>query len=498
MNTGWHYVYSKYAPDKVKVQGIHEEAEMLIILGAGLGYELSYYLQNSIIPIFIVESEEFFKKYINDRFDVKFVSHESLGELDFSKTFQVIEHAHLTELNPYFYRRIKNTIALHTNKKQRICVLAHNSLQRDCSLVFAQLGYETTIVQWSHITTIKKEFIKINPTYVFSINYSLNIAALCEELQIPYLSWTVDTPGYSLFSKDVLNYTYSYKFVYDEAIVQQLQQQQVRKIYYLPVATNVKRFENIRLTEEDKLKYTIDVSFLGNSCGHNEYMNSFEAALSDETKKRIDYLVAQQLFNEKQVIKEGIDELLVQAFEWESNYSLFKKTEPLLSKEKRLNYLLGRYHSYVERTALIRELSEICSLHIYGDQYWLDDTSIASSKCYKGHAENFTEMPKIFKASKININNIRCFVESGLPQRVFDVLACGGFLVTNPKRDIEKYFKNNHELVIYRDLQDLKEIIAYYTVHEEQRKKIAEQGFEAVQGHTFEKRLETMLRIVGE
>lgn len=495
-HTGWRYIYSKYAPEKVNVHDLHQDVEMLIILGAGLGYELNYYQQNSVVPIFVVESEAIFKSYIEERYDVNFISIETLMKLDFTKSFQLIEHTHLTELNPQFYKAFKDVMAIRTKKKQRICLMAHNTLQQDCTLAFEKLGFETKIIDWSPRITLKKELLKINPAYVFSINYSLHIAAICEELQIPYLSWTVDTPSYSLFSQEALNYEFSHKFVYDEEIVRYLQQQQVKKVYYLPVAANVTRFEKIILSAGDRLKYTADVSFLGNSCGHNEYMNSFQSVLSDTTKGQIEHLVAQQLFNSEPIIQKGIDEQLIRAFEQESNYCLFKETEPLLSKEKRLNYLLGRYHSYQERTMLIRELGKLYPLNVYGDHYWLNDPIIVKANSYKGLAENFIEMPKIFKASKININNIRYFVESGLPQRVFDVLACEGFLVTNAKRDIEKYFVNQRDLVIYRDLQDLQEIISYYLEHEDEREIIARQGFETVQEHTFEKRIEEMLTII--
>ncbi|MCW6110464.1 MAG: hypothetical protein E6917_05120 [Clostridium botulinum] len=97
---------------------------------------------------------------------------------------------------------------------------------------------------------------------------------------------------------------------------------------------------------------------------------------------------------------------------------------------------------------MIKTLSKIFNCHVYGEINWtnLKDDNII----YKGYAEHFYKMPKVFKCSKININQTRIYVDSGLPMRVFDALESKGFLVTNYKADIDKYFVYRKDLVIYR------------------------------------------------
>ena len=92
---------------------------------------------------------------------------------------------------------------------------------------------------------------------------------------------------------------------------------------------------------------------------------------------------------------------------------------------------------------------------------------------------------------------IRVYVDGGLPMRVFDVLASGGFLVTNDREDIGRYFTNGKDLVVYRDLQDLIEIGKYYLQHEDERQRISRQGYETVKsGHTFVHRLKQIMEHV--
>jgi spore maturation protein CgeB len=81
--------------------------------------------------------------------------------------------------------------------------------------------------------------------------------------------------------------------------------------------------------------------------------------------------------------------------------------------------------------------------------------------------------------------------------RVFDVLSCGGFLVTNDKKDINKLFVDGKDLVVFRDAQDLMEICEYYLKHEGERRAIAEQGYSTLaENHTFQQRMIDMFTTV--
>jgi tetratricopeptide (TPR) repeat protein len=108
-------------------------------------------------------------------------------------------------------------------------------------------------------------------------------------------------------------------------------------------------------------------------------------------------------------------------------------------------------------------------------------------------------MPLIFRYSKININTSLRTIKSGIPLRVFDILGAGGFLITNYQSDIADYFEIGEDLVCYESEADLVEKVGYYLVHEEERKRIATNGYRKVkQFHNYEVRLKEIFRIVSE
>ena len=101
----------------------------------------------------------------------------------------------------------------------------------------------------------------------------------------------------------------------------------------------------------------------------------------------------------------------------------------------------------------------------------------------KGTVDYVKEMPIVFASSKININITIRSIESGIPQRVFDILASGGFCLTNYQSGIADCFEDGIDLVMYTSEQDLIDKIAYYLEHEDERIQIAESGHNKAMQH---------------
>ena len=108
-------------------------------------------------------------------------------------------------------------------------------------------------------------------------------------------------------------------------------------------------------------------------------------------------------------------------------------------------------------------------------------------------------MPKVFHASRINLNITMRPIESGLSLRVWDVLGCGGFLMTNYQAELPEYFEIGKDLEAYESLPELSEKIRYYLSHEEERLEIAIRGYEkAAKYHSYETRLAQMIKILTD
>lgn len=84
------------------------------------------------------------------------------------------------------------------------------------------------------------------------------------------------------------------------------------------------------------------------------------------------------------------------------------------------------------------------------------------------------------EVSKTKINLNFC-TSAGASDRVYKILAAGGFLLSNDWKNRENYLTNGKDCVIFYDMEDLNNKIDYYLKNEEERNKIAQQGLKSVQ-----------------
>ncbi len=173
--------------------------------------------------------------------------------------------------------------------------------------------------------------------------------------------------------------------------------------------------------------------------------------------------------------------------------------EPVLSECDQENY--GAEVSFVgsgfpNRIKLFENLTEF-DLKLWG-RFWDQSPKLTP---------HFTDQPvygirkcKIYSASKISINLQNPISQiNGISCRVFEILACGGFPLTENKKDLSLYFDVGKEIVAYDNADDLKKKIRYYLDHPDERAEIARRGRERVlREHTYKHRMQKMLGIINE
>lgn len=94
-------------------------------------------------------------------------------------------------------------------------------------------------------------------------------------------------------------------------------------------------------------------------------------------------------------------------------------------------------------------------------------------------------------------------VECGFSFRTWQVLGCGGFLLTDYVPGLETIFRNGEHLVWYKDGAECLELIDYYLGRDEERRRIGDQGFEFVHRTRnypimMREMLDTMERLMAE
>lgn len=107
------------------------------------------------------------------------------------------------------------------------------------------------------------------------------------------------------------------------------------------------------------------------------------------------------------------------------------------------------------------------------------------------------EQALVFNATDININTSHLQDIEGVNKRVFDIAGCGAFQLCYGQSDLGNLFKVGEEIIAYKDIDELKKLIAYYLVHEKERKEIGRNSQKRAYGeHTYRHRLEEILALI--
>lgn len=92
------------------------------------------------------------------------------------------------------------------------------------------------------------------------------------------------------------------------------------------------------------------------------------------------------------------------------------------------------------------------------------------------------DLVKLYNNSKIGLN-ITSWNEkklSGLNMRVFDIPACGTFLLTDYSEELEEFFQIGHDIEVYRDLEELRDKLKFYLKNDTARARVAANGYDKV------------------
>ena len=251
------------------------------------------------------------------------------------------------------------------------------------------------------------------------------------------------------------------------------------------------------MTEEDYRQYGSDVSFVGSlyteKCKYDTLVSS--GKLSDYTRGFVDGLIESQLhvygYN---FIMDNLTDRVVSEIA-SADPQFYHGTDTFMDTDRYLvaHQYIGMKLAAVERQRTLAALSEHFSVNLYTRS----DASTLPKVHNRGGASTLTEMPKVFQASKINLNMTMRPIETGLSLRVWDVLGCGGFLLTNYQAELPSYFEIGKDLDAYESLPELSEKVQYYLAHEEERIEIAIHGYEkTARLHSYENRLAEMMQMI--
>lgn len=386
---------------------------------------------------------------------------------------------------------------------------------------------------------------------VFTVNYFPLISNVCERTGVKYVSWTCDNPLISMYHESVFH-DCNYIFAFDKTNYLEFRGMGVKHIWYLPLAVDTERMDALLGAPEEAgtvgdaetgsapeeagaagvthegmktagnapeeigtaesvpaeigkagrrkaaqdpemQKYRGDVAFVGSLYERNSY-DKIKNRLPEYLRGYFDAVMEAQLNISGANIVEpmlttNILEQLQEYFQLEKSDGSFSDLGLIFQTT-----VLGFKIAEIERRRALIELSKHYKVNVYSNS----DVSDLLRIQYCGSVDYWSEMPKVFRMSKINLNFTIPNIKSGIPLRIWDVLGCGGFLLTNYQAEIPYYFKEGEDLVCFDGLEDLCEKVGYYLEHEEERKRIAWNGYRKVrEKHSYIERIHTILDTVA-
>ncbi len=121
-----------------------------------------------------------------------------------------------------------------------------------------------------------------------------------------------------------------------------------------------------------------------------------------------------------------------------------------------------------------------------------------SGVIYHPPTQNYAEAQSIYASSKINLNITSLQFDDAVVNRVMDVGAAGGFILTDWKSDLRRV-TSVHEEISYKTIEELNYKIDYYLSHEKERLEIAEQLHQdIINNNTYEHIVNYMLSKVSQ
>lgn len=341
---------------------------------------------------------------------------------------------------------------------------------------------------------LKAYMEKRNYDIAITYDFNMNVAEVCRDLQIKYISWIFDSPDTSLYT-DIAKCEYNYVFVMDKMQYARMKKQGLRHVFYLPLAANVDRTSGLIITEEDEMTYNHDISFVGSlyqENGYNEKLHLFKPETKDRFARIIQNIALHwgkgyECFDilEDQEVDQVYEELRV-----------YIDSELKIDKKYMLElYLLSRKITEIDRICVLNALAMNHEVTLYTKS----DTSALENVNVKGGINYDDVMPKIFYLSKINLNITLRSIETGIPLRVFDIMSVGGFVMSNYQEELEELFVPDEEIVLFKDIPELLYKVDYYLSHEEERLRIAMNGYKKVREcYDIENAVSRILKIVNE
>lgn len=411
---------------------------------------------------------------------------EGLRDLVESPFDEVVLHPLLHQVYRHEHRMLKLDAEAPT-----VLVCAGGLFVDDVSEFFEKAGMGVFTWEISRMSPEGLQAVadRVKPEFVFAINYTTGLAEACSALGVPLLVWEIDpsTDGLQPVGGST---EHVHIHTYRASNVERFEAAGFRNVSYTPLAANtIKRcppeepvapgpevcFVGASMVEQAQhfkglfLRYWVE-HLGGNSSAQQHGESVLEAILAAQRARPRQHIVPELMLRH-------IPDF-VAATEGNIGHDPVALLSEMAAAERRLN-------------VVARLGSE--GIHVWGDPGWR--VVEGHGAAYRGFAGHHVELTEIYRAGKIHVDINRLYQLDIVPMRVFDILACGGFLIAEYSPALAECFEVGKEVETWDSVPELIEKVRYYKDHPEEAFIIAQRGLDAIRTrHSIAGRLFGMLR----
>jgi len=329
------------------------------------------------------------------------------------------------------------------------------------------------------------------PDFVLTINHlgfdrEGMVTDLLTNAHIPFASWYVDSPQLIIEHYARNKSPYLSLFLWDFDYIDIVKDLGFDDAHYLPLGVDETLFHPVPYSDNPLKHLASDVSFVGNSMQikvssvlnrfniSGDLLNRFYEVAS--AFEHSDYLIVRDLLKERfpELYKDFLDLQEPAAFGYEAG-AIWAAT--------------GHY-----RVNLVKKLAPYNPL-IIGDSGWknlLGDNFRLHEELYY-----YKDLTNFYNVSKITFNATSRQMKTGVNQRVFDMPACRGVVLTDWTKQLENLMEPGKEILAYQDAEEIPTIIDRALSSNTFFSSIAQQGYSRViNEHTYCHRLEKLIKII--
>lgn len=372
---------------------------------------------------------------------------------------------------------------------------------KSCLRAARRLGYDAKlliekddicrITEWD----MKRLFAEFKPHIVISFDH-FRFRESVRQKEIVWVTWIQD-PMSHIMNKDTPK-----KLIARDIIISHFTTWEIfKKIGYqdvidAPIPADSYVYRPYHLSDMEYNQYKCDICFVCHASDVKEHIDWICEDFPPEWRQRISFLYQgyQNYVNQTGELFYKIEQFIAFVD------GVLKKSFGISAGKEKVNYIANDMFSLLNqriyRQCLVDWLLDAgyTNIKLWGNG-WTKEEKYA--KYAMGPAENGETLSKIYQASKIVLGNN---VMTTAAARAWESMLSGAFYLSNyipPEddiTDIRKIVKENEELIMFYDKEDLLRKVDYYLNHEEERKRMAEIGRKAaLERMTFDKLMEKVI-----